>query len=780
MKDRHEAYRKATQFIMRLMRSISGRSLTALLVSAFLIFLAVTFLWLHLVTPSDGARLQPGEAVWQEEGVIVTPLVDQPEGLQKGDVVLAVNGQSLETWAQVLFQPGLPRPDWQLGELVLYTVRRDERLVEVQVTLRRYPLGTILSLEWGTILFAVLSQLVGTYVFLRRTNDPAARALFLWASGILSATTWSFGLQVSDIVGAIGFWLFKATTFGAYMLFWVAGLHFALVFPRPLPWLSKYPKIIPLLYASPYVVYPFYLLAVYPGSPSALGWVGRWIPGESLLALAYLTLMVWAIFFNFRKNRDSESTGKIRWVAFATLLSGVGGIFLWMLPGLLLGHPIISANALGLLVLPFPISIGIAIVRYHLFDIDHIINRTLVYGALTAIVVSIYILIVGVAGNWMHARTAGPHSLLDLMVSLIATALVAISFQPLRERLQRVVNRLMYGERDDPYTVLTQLGSRLEAVMTPEATLPTIASTIASALKLPYVAVALREGRDTVVAASSGQPPTKSELKRLSLVHQNEEIGQLILSPRGINESFSTAEVHLLNDLARHVEVAVYAVRLTRDLQQSRERLVMAREEERRRIRRDLHDGLGPSLAGLTLKIDAARNMLASNPTTAGHLLMELKTETQAAIDDIRRLAYSLRPPALDELGLVSALKEFCAKQNELSAVVEIDSPDDLPALSAAVEAAAYRIVCEAVKNATRHAQASRCQVSIHYNQNLQVEICDDGRGLPANFRAGVGVLSMRERAKELGGQFLIENRKEGGTRVLALLPSDHWDRAYE
>src|SRR5215211_1135902 len=237
-----------------------------------------------------------------------------------------------------------------------------------------------------------------------------------------------------------------------------------------------------------------------------------------------------------------------------------------------------------------PVITYIAIVRYHLYDIDVVINRTLVYGALTSCVVGIYVLAIVALGALFQAQG-------NLAVSLTATGLVAIVFQPLRGRLQRGVNRLMYGERDDPYAVVSRLGRRLEATLAPEAVLPTVLETIAQALKLPYAAILLKESEGFRTAAAYGS--TRGEPETLSLVYQREEIGRLVLSPRAPGEGFSDADRSLLEDLARQAEVAVHAVRLTTDLQHSRERLVATREEERRRLRRDLHDGLGAQLAGL-------------------------------------------------------------------------------------------------------------------------------------------------------------------------------------
>src|SRR5829696_10362232 len=300
-----------------------------------------------------------------------------------------------------------------------------------------------------------------------------------------------------------------------------------------------------------------------------------------------------------------------------------------------------------------PVITYIAIVRYHLYDIDLVINRTLVYGALTSCVVGIYVLAIVALGALFQAQG-------NLGVSLVATGLVAIVFQPLRSRLQRGVNRLMYGERDDPYAVTSRLGRRLEATLAPEAVLPTVVETIAQALKLPYAAILLEEDEEFRTAAAYGSP--RGEPETLPLVYQREEIGRLVLSPRAPGEGFSDADRDLLEDLARQAEVAVHALRLTSDLQHSRERLVATREEERRRLRRDLHDGLGAQLAGLNVQAGTLRRLIPRDPDAADELVVELRDELRSAISDIRRLVYDLRPPALDDLGLVEALRRLAER----------------------------------------------------------------------------------------------------------------------
>lgn len=402
--------------------------------------------------------------------------------------------------------------------------------------------------------------------------------------------------------------------------------------------------------------------------------------------------------------------------------------------------------------------------RYRLFDVNLLINRTLVYGALTAIIVGIYALVVGYLGLLFEEETG------NLAIALLVTGLIAVLLQPLRRRLQQGVNRLTYGERDDPYAVLAGLGKSLEATLAPEAVLPTIVETVAQVLKLPYVAITMKQGNEFVLAAACGSPADHP--LTLPLVYQRVTTGQLLVAPRAPGESFSPADWRLLEGIAHQAGVAAHGVCLTADLQRSRELLVTAREEERRRLQRDLHDGLGPGLASLTLKLDAARNLLIHNPVAAGALLLELRAQTQAIIIDIRRLVYDLRPLALDQLGLISAIQEYAASYDSLNRLrITVEAPERLPPLPAAVEAAAYRIVQEALTNVARHAQARTCTIRFRLDDILQLEICDDGAGLPADTRASVGINSMQERAAELGGTCVIESLPTGGTRVLARLP---------
>jgi signal transduction histidine kinase len=527
-----------------------------------------------------------------------------------------------------------------------------------------------------------------------------------------------------------------------------------------------------------------------------LGWIAYWAIKNLLLAailtspgldfVIFLSLLISVVatqFYRYRRVDTPLQRQQTKWVIFGVSLALLGVITMFTMTSTLalsIIPVLIAGSFLYVFLLLIPLSIGIAILRYRLWDIDIIVNRALVYGLLTVCIVGIYVLVVGYLGALFRTGNS-------LSVSLLATGLVAVLFQPLRELLQRGANRLFYGQRDEPYAVITRLSRRLEVTLTPDTVLSTIVETIAQALKLPYAAILLQDEDALTIAASYGNQP--AEPLTFPLVYQRETIGQLQLAPRSRGEAFTPADVRLLQELTHQVSLVARTVRLTADLQRSnerlqtaRERLVTSREEERRRLRRDLHDGLGPTLAALALTASTVSDLIAAEPETAVVLANALQNDIRATVGDIRRLVYDLRPPALDELGLIPAIRERATQLNNaqqngtgsaLSArlLVQVEAPENLPALPAAVEVAAYRIVQEALTNVTRHAQAHICTVHFSLTDVLEIEITDDGIGLSQEHPAGVGLLSMRERAAELGGSCVIEKNKESGTRVCALLP---------
>ena len=487
------------------------------------------------------------------------------------------------------------------------------------------------------------------------------------------------------------------------------------------------------------------------GAASALAGLG--IAGM----LASLVAAAAAARARLRRARGTERL-QLLWVVYAAV--GLPLMLVLCLVGIVLGTEAPLMSALVLTLIAIPVSIGIAVLRHQLLDIELVLNRTLVYGALSICVVACYAGIVAGLGALLASDGAG----------LIAAGLVAVGIQPLRVRLQSLIDRLIYGDRGDPYRALTRLTERVQATLAPAEVVDAIVTSVAEALRLPYVAIELPRGEALELPARHGSPRS-APTTRIPLTHQGETIAELAVQATPGRE-LVPADLRLLEELARPAGVAVHAVRLTADLQRSRERLVTAREEERRRLRRDLHDGLGPMLAASVLQLDAARRAVVEDPARARQLLDGLREQSQAAIADVRRLVDELRPPALDELGLVEALREQATRLgSDRREWGSVQAPAPMPHLPAAVEVAAYRIVTEAMTNVVRHADAGHCRVRLSLNGNLLLEVEDDGHGLPAAHRIGVGLRSMRERAAELGGSCVVEARPGGGTLVRAQLP---------
>jgi signal transduction histidine kinase len=412
---------------------------------------------------------------------------------------------------------------------------------------------------------------------------------------------------------------------------------------------------------------------------------------------------------------------------------------------------------------------AVSVVRHRLFDVERVLDRALLYASLTGCVLALYVAVLALL------RPISPEA---PIVSLATAAVVAVAINPLRSRLQRAVDRLVHGDRADPYRALALLGRRLETALSPGEALPAVVRAVADALHLPYVAIEAKTPTGGyATAAAHGDPPVAgAELTHLPLVHAGEEVGRLTLGPRGRRLDLAPSDRNVLTDLARQVGVALHAslaaeqaARLSVDLQRSRERLVLAREEERRRIGRDLHDGLGPQLAGVSMTAEAARDLIGVDDDRAGQLLDGLLDRADAAVHEVRRIAHFLRPPALDALGLIGALRSHAAAVTRPAVYVDAQ---ELPPLPAAVEVATYRIALEAVRNVAAHADATRCQVRLRVaGDALEVTVTDDGRGVRGFGEPGLGIVSMTERAAELGGACTLDDAPGGGTVLRAVLP---------
>jgi signal transduction histidine kinase len=412
----------------------------------------------------------------------------------------------------------------------------------------------------------------------------------------------------------------------------------------------------------------------------------------------------------------------------------------------------------GVILLPLPVAIAAATLSHGLYDLRRAANRTLLWLVMSGAVVGIYAVVVIAAARLAPDQHAW-------WPSALAAAIAALLLIPLRETLQRAVTRIVYGRWHEPYEILASLGERLEAAADVDRLVEAAVAELTTGLDLREVSVRGLDG-----TAIAGAAAGASNLTTMPLQAYGATVGSLTYRPP--ERQLSEAEQRLVRDLARQLGGALHARLLREDLQRARERLVLAREEERRRLRRDLHDGIGPALAGLTLKTETARALLPPGTDGASRQLHGLSEEIRRTVVDVRRLVEGLRPPALDELGLAGACTQAVERLSAgADLAVAVHASDDLPPLPAAVEVAAYRIVVEAVTNTVRHARARRCNVSLAFAPaGLAITITDDGAGLPRAGGHGNGLAIMRERAEELGGAVTVSDAAPGVT-VAARLP---------
>jgi signal transduction histidine kinase len=404
----------------------------------------------------------------------------------------------------------------------------------------------------------------------------------------------------------------------------------------------------------------------------------------------------------------------------------------------------------------FALTLVIPVLRYRLWAIDTILRRSAVYAIVMLVLVAVY------GGLTVVATAIVP----ERIGASIAAAVVAIGFAPLLMRVQRIVDHVAWGDRSDPYRTISELDRRLASIAKPGEVLPALVETIADSLRLPYVAI---ERLDGSVLSSHGS--CDAPVERWPLTYEGARQGALVAAPRRGEDEFDERDRRLLADVACHAGVAVHAETLTADLQVSRQRLVTAREEERRRLRRDLHDGLGPTLTAVGLTIDAARRRLRENLDAADCSLLHAKEATAQAISDVRRIVYGLRPPALDNHGLIGALRLHLDRISSSGQYVVELRATDLPDLPAAVEVAAYRTVIEAVTNAIRHGHANRCCITLSADrEHLVVDVTDNGSAR-GGWTPGVGLLSLHEQADELGGALIAGPLVDGGGQVCARFP---------
>ena len=491
-----------------------------------------------------------------------------------------------------------------------------------------------------------------------------------------------------------------------------------------------------------------------------VAWTWLTVPGLIIYVLGLVSLVL-----RYRRG-DAVLRQQISWV----LLAVIALVVLQVASALWPGDDWLGILSLGLL----PIGITVAILRANLLDIRIVVSRSLLYLVLTGGIALIYLgLVAGL--SWLSLLQArgttplNPRPGLNTGAAVVATVIIAVAFNPLRIRLQRLLDRAFYGARRDPVRALAAVGERLEVVAAPHGDgLAGVLEAVCSTLRLPWAAIVV----DGVEVAGYGTAPP--DRHGVPIRAGGEPVGELVVGLRPGEARIAAADERVLSMLAAPIGVAVQANTLAAEVGRSRERIISSREEERRRLRRDLHDGLGPVLTGVVLNAETALRVLAAGPgcplgLKAPAWLARLRDQTTAAIEEIRRLVDDLGPPAaLEALGLEGALREQAAMLSHradgtpLAVSVEMSGP--LGGLPAAVEVAIYRIVTEALTNVVRHSTARSALVAVAAEPGgVRVAVSDDGANVTSGWQPGVGLSSIRERTAELGGACEIRHDRAGG-----------------
>jgi signal transduction histidine kinase len=670
-----------------------------------------------------------------------------------------------------------------------------------------YPFVARYSLGYGGAIASVLHIVglmvqvgLGALIVIRRPRHPvgwlllASATVFLLDQGLVSNYV-IYAIHIRDraIPGGDVVGSFTA-------MIWVpsvvpVGILLPLVFPtgrllsrrwRPVVWVTVAMTIVvfvtgglspnpdPTTYIAG--VRPLTLPAPYAEIAAALGRAVVLLPlcvaaGIVALALRY-------------KRGSSEERHQIKWVLFAGAILGFGGSA--SLVTSLLGYNIPLLQTIDIVGLSLvPVAAAIAVLRYRLYDIDVVISRTLVYGSLAVFITAVYVAIVVGAG-----ALVGSGGQPNLVLSVVATAIVAVAFQPVRERVQKVANRLVYGQRATPYEVLSQFSERVAETYASDEALPRMARVLAEGTGASQAGVWLRAGATLRQAATWPEGATAEEPllvreqampevlgadRAVAVRHQGELLGALTVTKRP-GESLTPIEEKLVDDLALQAGLVLKNVGLTaellsrlEDLRASRQRLVAAQDEERRRLERNLHDGAQQNLVAIKVKLGLAEMFAQKDPGRARVMLVELAGDADEALDTLRDLARGIYPPLLADKGLATALE---AQARKATLPVDVEA-DDIGRYSQETEAAVYFCVLEALQNVQKYADAGRATVRLtEVDHELRFEVSDDGVGFDAGTASrGAGLTNMADRLEALGGGFKVEASVGSGAHLWGHIP---------
>jgi len=807
----------------RFSRFIRGGKVRAFFWSLVVVAIGYILLDFTLQThlPSDGCRT--GINHIRSDGIqCVDRLLAYPNGLQLNDWVSRIDGRPLEEWLQVR----VPRPRWSAGMTVPYVIVRQGIEQTVGVTLHLLPLGTVLQWNLLHFLFSLVFLLFGCFVFRRRPGDPAARLFLVICLAVAVQRSGEiFEIQPSLIVQGWPFWLHLAVDQVSWWLLLAAGLHFSLLFPLRKGVITRHPVLVP---AAIYGIFPLLAIgASLTGSTASQG-LNRLYRTDHFLALVGGLGALGVFLHSFRTIRQPLAKAQLRWLAWAAGVALLPVLTLYSLPAILGTRRLLPDALALLLLLLIPLAVAFSIIRYHLWDIDIIIRRSLVYGTLTLLLTGLYVALVTVLQGVSQALT-GQTSNLALALS---TLVIALLLQPIRAQLQLLVDRLFFRHKYRARQVLVSFTRSLSGLHTTQEVLNLVLDAVATAMGAETASVMVpageeyrvvashnlnhqarhirfrqgtgaagwveREGKPLLLhsageerSAASVPPGAEEELRSLNavlcipLLADEKVVGLINLGEKRSQMPYSGDDVEILVTMGRTTALALENARLHEErvniLRRQLAQVTAAQEEERRRIAQELHDGLGPALASMNIRLHTARKRLLRDRHPVAEEIAELAELAQANIQDIRRLIYDLRPAALDELGLVPALREYlayCRREHGLDIRFTVQEGERLPA---AVEMALFRITQESLNNVVRHAKARRVDVTLEQDENrVTLRIADNGRGFdPQAPRSGshLGLWSIKERAEQLGGRLEVTSAPGAGTEVQVVIPLQDAER---
>jgi signal transduction histidine kinase len=629
---------------------------------------------------------------------------------------------------------------------------------------------------WGSILSAAFA-VAGVLIASRVPSNPIGWLLLVAGVGV---AVQEFGQQYSiygayDSPGAV-----PGVEFAAWIVEWIW-----------IPFMAVVAMVIPLLYPDGHLPSPRWRFVVLVGAVgAAIGTVAfALIPGELeswpglrnpvgvegadwLRAVGDISMLLFvfgllgalaSVVMRFRRSSGDERQ-QLKWLALT--LSFLGTTFLigipyWTLTGEGTSLDLVE-NALVICLISIPVAIGIAILKYRLYDIDVVIKKTVVYAILGAFITVVYVAIV--VGIGTLVGTGG-----NVFLSAVAAAAVSVAFQPARRRAQHVADRLVYGERATPYEVLSGFSERLAETYSVEDVLPRMARVLADGVGAKVTIVLGTESSPTTVAAWPADPAAPgSDRRSFAVRHQGQHLGAIEVETAPAQALDPTRE-KLVADVAAQAGLVLRNAALIEDLRASRQRLVTAQDQERRRIERNIHDGAQQQLVALAVKLKLADALVGKDEERTHAMLADLQTETNQALEDLRDLARGIYPPLLADKGLGAAL-ESQARKSAVPVSVETDGIGRYPQEA---EAAVYFSCLEALQNVAKYAEASRANVRLAQTDGmLAFEVTDDGRGFdPAAASRGTGLQGIADRLAALGGAVDVVSSPGAGTTIAGRIP---------